>query len=125
MKKFLAVLLAALMTLSMFSVAFVAMAEDVQPPEEETTAAEETDEGGFSLEDLEDLPFWQVKGAAKALKIVVKIVLKIAKVLIKLGIVDTQDIVDFVTTLIGNVGGEEETTEAGEIPEVPEATIAA
>lgn len=110
MKKFIAILLAVLMTFSMGSVAFVAMAEGEETTApEETTAAEETE--GFSLEDLENLPMWQVKGAAKILKILVKVVLKIGKALIKLGIVDTQDIVDFVTNLIGdNAPAEEETT---------------
>ncbi|MCQ2463842.1 MAG: hypothetical protein MJ177_10675 [Clostridia bacterium] len=111
MKKFIAVLLAVLMTLSMGSVAFVAMAEGDEIPQDETSeTAGGIDLSNISLEDLEDLPMWQVKGAAKIIKIIAKIALKIGMVLIKLGIIDVQDVVDFVTGLMNGADTPEEQT---------------
>lgn len=75
MKKFIALLLALLMT---FSVATVAFAADETAPEAPETSTEEIDLGEFQW--ILDLPLWTLKPGLK----IAKIALKFVKIYLKL-----------------------------------------
>ena len=78
MKKFIALLLALLMT---FSVATVAFAAEETAPETETETTEEIDLGEYQW--ILDLPLWTLKPGLK----IAKIALKFVKVYLKLSAV--------------------------------------
>lgn len=127
MKKFLALVLAIIMT---FSVATVAFATDAQAPEADTTTTapsdEATDEAG-SLDWLLDLPVWTLKPGSKILKIALKLVKAFVKVAMAFGIIDAGDIIDQIMGIVnGNgsddtTGGEETTTAPADITTAPAA----
>ncbi len=118
MKKFLALVLALIMTFSLVSVAFAAEETTTVPGDETTVAPEEgADEGENGLGDFEwilDLPAESLKPALKIAKIFLKLVKVYYKICNAFGI-DPEDgaamIFDFIGNLVGNNGAEEETTD--------------
>lgn len=129
MKKFIALVLALVMTFSLCTVAFAeGEAETTAPSVEDTTVpaeGEETEEAG-ELDWLLDLPFWTVGPAFKFAKIALKLVKVFVKVAAVFGIIDTGDIIQQIVDMIANAeNGEavpEETTVA---PSVEDTTVAA
>lgn len=87
MKKVISVLLALVMMFSLMNVAF-ATAED---PAADTTVAASEDN---ILDDIEDIPLWQIKVGAKVGVIFAKIILKVVMILSKLGFIDLSGIID-------------------------------
>lgn len=122
MKKFLALVLALIMTFSVATVAFATEGETTTAPEETTTAPAEdgADEAG-SLDWILDLPVWTLKPGSKIIKIALKLVKAFVKVAMAFGIIDAGDIIDQIMDIINgnNTPSEEETTAA------PETTAAA
>ncbi|MBQ7296135.1 MAG: acid shock protein [Clostridia bacterium] len=133
MKKFLALVLALIMTFSVATVAFAAEDTTVAPEEGTTTAPAEGEEEGSVTDELDemlgdyawilDLPAESLKPAFKIAKIALKLVKVYFKICSAFGI-DPADgiaiILDFVDGLgVGNNDAAEEETTA------PEATTAA
>lgn len=110
MKKVISVLLALVMMFSFMNVAF-ATAED--PATEDTTVA--ASEGDI-LDEIEDIPLWQIKVGAKIGVIFAKVALKIVKVLSNLGFIDLsgiiQQLVDYIQGAIAPVEPEAPATTA-------------
>ncbi|MGN1193971.1 MAG: hypothetical protein ACI4SB_00645 [Acutalibacteraceae bacterium] len=107
MKKVISVLLALVMMFSLMNVAF-ATAED--PAGDTTVAASEED----TLDQIRDIPLWQVKIGVKVASIVLKIVLVFAK----LGFIDLSGIIAQLQDFISNATSPAE-------PEAPATTVAA
>ncbi|MBQ7296134.1 MAG: hypothetical protein IJW86_08095 [Clostridia bacterium] len=109
MKKFLALILAVIMTFSVATVAFAA--EETAAPEE-TTAVLESDEEAGALDWLLDLPVWTLGPASKIAKIALKLVKVIVKIAMALGVIDTDEIIHQIAEMIANSdsSAEEETT---------------
>lgn len=106
MKKVISVLLALVMMFSLMNVAF-ATAEDPAAADSTTVEATEEEKG------LEDIPLWQAKLGVKLAKIVLKVVM----ILAKLGFIDLSGIIE---QLEGYISGA--TTPAE--PEAPATTVA-
>lgn len=110
MKKVISVLLALVMMFSLMNVAF-ATAEEPAP--ETTVAASE----GNILDDIEDIPLWQIKVGAKVGVVIAKVLLKVVMVLSKLGFIDLSGVIeqlkDYITGAI-----------APTEPEAPATTVA-
>lgn len=104
MKKFIALVLALIMTFSLCSVAFAEGEADTTAPETETTvpAEGEGEEEAGELDWLLDLPFWTVGPAFKFAKIALKLVKVFVKVAAVFGIVDTDEIVQQIIDMIAN-----------------------
>lgn len=94
MKKFLALVLALIMTFSLVTTAF-AIEETTAAPEETTASSEDTEEAG-ALDWLLDLPVWTLGPAST----ITKIALKLVKVALVLGIVDTDEIIQEIVEMI-------------------------
>lgn len=118
MKKIIALILAVIMTFSITTVAFAeGEADDTTAPETSdvtTEGAEDEAEEAGDFDWLLDLPFWTVGPAFKF----AKIALKLAKVVVKLGVIfgliDKDDIIGQITDMINgaqNGETEEEVTE--------------
>ncbi len=99
MKKFLALVLALIMTFSLASVAF---ATDAAAPEVETTVAPVEGEEEGALDWILDLPVWTLGPAAKVTKIALKLVKVVVKIAIAFGIIDTDEIIQEVIEMIMN-----------------------
>ncbi len=100
MKKFLALVLALIMTFSLASVAFAADVDAV--PEVETTVAPEAGEEEGALDWILDLPVWTLGPAAKVTKIALKLVKVVVKIAIAFGIIDTDEIIQEIVEMIMN-----------------------
>ncbi len=113
MKKFLALVLALIMTFSVATVAF-ATEETTAAPEQETTVAPEegAEEEAGALDWILDLPVWTLGPAAKITKIALKLVKVVVKIAMAFGIIDTDEIIQEIVDMIvnGNAPAEEETT---------------
>lgn len=128
MKKLISVLLAMLM---IFSVATVAFAEDAETGEDATTSNVENpgDENAeesksLTIEDINAyLSMLEVaKGVSKPIKVVAKIVVKLAIVAIKLHIISVEQVMDFIQGIVGDQNADDEniddtTVENVEAPE--------
>ncbi len=129
MKKIIALILAVIMTFSLGTVAFAeGEVEDTTAPETSDTvtdgeeAGTEEEPGDFDW--LLDLPFWTVGPAFKF----AKIALKLAKVVVKLGMVfgliDANDIIGQITDMInGAQNGEVEETTTEPVVDTTEAEV--
>lgn len=116
MKKFLAVLLAALMIFSITTVAFAAD-DEVQDPETTVVDGEETAEDSF---DVTELPLWTVFAGLKMGKIVLKLAVVVLKIASALGLIDLAEIAQGIIDSINN-GGDAPVDDTPVVDTVPEA----
>lgn len=133
MKKLISVLLAMLM---IFSVATVAFAEDAETGEDATTSNVENpgDENAeesksLTIEDINAyLSMLEVaKGVSKPIKVVAKIVVKLAIVAIKLHIISVEQVMDFIQGIVGDQNADDENTDDTTVEnvEAPEENVEA
>lgn len=95
MKKVLSVLLAVVM---MFTVMSVAFAQDETPAEETTTvAADEETTGEDDAFNVDEIPAWVLKVGPKFAKVILKIVSIFVKIAFKLGLIDSEAIIDQIS----------------------------
>lgn len=114
MKKFLALVLALIMTFSLATVGFAADAET--PADTATTVAADAEEEAGALDWLLDLPFWTVGPALKFASIALKLVKVFVKIAMIFGIIDSDAIVDQIIEMIKNAEAPAETTAAATTP---------
>lgn len=126
MKKFLALVLALIMTFSVATVAFATDSETPAAPDTETTTApsdEAIGEAG-SLDWILDLPVWTLKPGSKVIMIALKLVKVVVKIAMAFGIIDAGDIIDQIMDIINgntNAPTEEETTAPADLTTAPAA----
>lgn len=109
MKKFLALVLALIMTFSLGTVAFAA--------ETTTEEAPVVEEEAGALDWLLDLPFWTVGPMSWFAKVAFKLATVLVKIAIVFGIIDTDAILDQIWDMIinGNDADVEESTTAAAV----------
>ena len=126
MKKFIALILALIMTFSIGTVAF-AQGEADAPADTETTApvegeGEGEEEAAGELDWILDLPFWTVGPAFKFAKIALKLVKVYIKVAAVFGIIDTSDIISQIVDMITNAENSQPEAEETTAPAVEDTT---
>ena len=126
MKKFIALILALIMTFSIGTVAF-AQGEADAPADTETTApvegeGEGEEEAAGELDWILDLPFWTVGPAFKFAKIALKLVKVYIKVAAVFGIIDTSDIISQIVDMITNAENSQPEAEETTAPNVEDTT---
>ena len=128
MKKFIALILALIMTFSIGTVAF-AQGEADAPADTETTAPiegeGEGEEEAGELDWILDLPFWTVGPAFKFAKIALKLVKVYIKIAAIFGIIDTSDIISQIVDMITNAENSQPEAEETTAPAVEDTTAAA
>lgn len=100
MKKVLSVLLAIVM---MFTVMSVAFAEDTAASDETTTvAADEETTGEDGAFNVDEIPVWVLKVGPKFAKVILKIVSIFVKIAFKLGLIDSEAIIDQISSALAS-----------------------
>lgn len=126
MKKFIALILALIMTFSIGTVAF-AQGEADAPADTETTAPiegeGEGEEEAGELDWILDLPFWTVGPAFKFAKIALKLVKVYIKIAAIFGIIDTSDIISQIVDMITNAENSQPEAEETTAPAVEDTTV--
>lgn len=109
MKKILSVLLAVIMMFTVMSVAFAEDATDVSD-ESTTVAAEEDTTADDSAFNIDDLPVWVLKVGPKFAKVILKIVSIFVKIAFKLGLIDSEAIIDQISSALASTAPAEDTS---------------